>query len=64
MHVQLKYIILLLYINLHVPLLFIPHFQNASTDKVSYAVRDQNFLREGEGGKPGHENFDNNWYNL
>ena len=39
--------------NLHVPVLFIPHFLNASTDTVSYAVRDQNVLRKGEGAKPG-----------
>ena len=26
-------------------------FLNASTDTVSYAVRDQNFFRKGEGGK-------------
>ena len=32
MHVQLQYILLLLYKNLHVPVLFIQHFLNASTD--------------------------------
>ena len=42
----------------------IAHFLNASTDTVSYAVRYQNFLREGEGAKPGHENFVNNQYNY
>ena len=50
--------------NLHVPVLFIPHFLNASTDTVSYAVCDQKFLREGEGAKHDHENFANNRYNL
>ena len=30
-------------------------FLNASTDTVSYAVRDQNVLTEGVGAKPGHE---------
>ena len=50
--------------NLHVPVLFFPHFLNASTDRVSYAVRDQNVLREEEGAKLGHENFVNNRYNL
>ena len=64
MHVKLHYILLLLYMNLHVPVLFIPHVLNASTDTVSYAVRDQNVLRDGEGAKPGHENFANNRYNL
>ena len=42
---------LLLYMNLHVPVLFIPHVLNANTDTLSYAVRDQNFLREGKRGK-------------
>ena len=51
MHVQLQYILLLLYMNLHVPVLFILHFLNASTDTrtVSFAVRDQNFLGRGKG---------------
>ena len=40
--------------NLHVPVLFISHFLNARTDTVSYAVRDQNFSREGKGTIPGH----------
>ena len=47
-----------------IPVLFIPHLLNASTDTVSYTVRDQKFLREGEVAKPGHENFVNNRYNL
>ena len=66
MHVKKQYILvlLLLHINFHVPVLFIPHFLNASTDIVSYAVRDQNVLREGEGTKPAHENFANNQYNF
>ena len=64
MHVKLKYILLLLHMNLHVPVLFIQHFLNASTDTVSYAIRDQTFLREGEGAKPGHKNFVNKRYNL
>ena len=64
MHVQVQYILLLLYMNLHVPVLFIPHFLNASTDTVSYVVGEQNILREGEGAKPGHKNFVNNRYNL
>ena len=64
MHVKLQYILLLLHMNLHVPVLFIPHFLNPSRDTVSYAVRDQNVLREGEGAKPGHDNFANNRYNL
>ena len=51
------YTFVTLYMNLHVPVLFIPHFLNASTDTVSYAVRDQKYFREREGGKPGHENF-------
>ena len=50
--------------NVHVPVLFIPHFLNVSTDTVSYAALDQNFFREGKGGEPGHENFVNNRYNL
>ena len=49
--------------NLHVPVLFISHF-NARTDTVSYAVSDQNYLRKGERAKPGLENFVNNQYNL
>ena len=53
MHVKLHYYSM----NLHVPVLFIPHFLNASTDIVSYAVLDQNILREGKGAKPGHKNF-------
>ena len=48
----------------HIPMLFILHFLNASTDTVSYAVRDQNILTKEEGAKPGHENFVNNRYNL
>ena len=64
MHVQLQYILLFLFMNLHIPVLLIFHFLNASTDTVSYAVRDQNFLTKGEGKKPGHENFVNNRYNL
>ena len=55
---------LLFYMKLHVPVQFIPHVLNASTDTVSYAVRDQNVLREGEGAKAGHENFANKRYNL
>ena len=51
MHVQLQYIILLLYMNLHVPVLFISHFLNASKDTVSCAVRDQNFFKGGGRGK-------------
>ena len=43
--------------NLPVPVLFIPHFLNASTDTVSYAVGDQNFLGRGKGAKPCHENL-------
>ena len=43
MHVQLQYILFILYMNLHIPVLFIPHFLNASADTVSYAVSDQNF---------------------
>ena len=50
--------------NLHIPELFIPHFLNASTDTVSYAVRDLNFLTKGKGAKSVHENFVNNRYNL
>ena len=66
MHVQLQYILLLLYMNLHVPVLFIPQFLNASSDTVSYAICDQNVLRSKmrEGAKSGHENFVNNLYNL
>ena len=52
MHVQLQYILLLLYMNLNVSVLFIPHFLNASTDTVSYAVRDQNCLGRGKGENP------------
>ena len=37
-----------LYMNLHIAELFIPHFVNASTDTVSYAVRDLNILTKGE----------------
>ena len=43
MHVKLQYILLLLHMNLHVPVLLIPHILNANTDTVSYVVRDQNF---------------------
>ena len=57
MHVQLQYIFLLLYMNLHVPVLFISQFLNAMTDTVLYAVRNQNLLRKGEGGKTSHEKF-------
>ena len=39
-------------------------FLNASTDTVSYAISDQNFLREEEEAKHGHKNFVNNRYNL
>ena len=46
---QLQYILLFLYMNLHIPELFIPHFLNASTDTVSYAVCDLNFLTKGKG---------------
>ena len=45
--------------NLHLPVLYIPHVLNVSTDTVSYAILDHNFLTEGEGTKPGHENFVN-----
>ena len=68
MHVQLQYIqrtfVTLYEFACTVPVLFIPHFLNASTDAVSYAIHDQNFLRNGKGAKPGHENFVNNRYNL
>ena len=66
MHVQVQYILLLQHtrMNLPVPLLFIPHILNESTDTVSYAVGDQNFLGRRKGSKSGHENFVNNQYNL
>ena len=40
------------YFILPVPVLFIPHFLNASTDTVSTAVGDQNFFRERKGQNP------------
>ena len=66
MQVKLQYILLLLYMNLHVrvPVLFIPHFLNVSTDTVSYMRSVTKFFREGKGAKSGHENFVNNRYNL
>ena len=35
-----------------------------STDSVSYAILDHNYLTEGEGTKPGHENFVNYRYKF
>ena len=49
--------------NLHVPVVY-STFLNASTDPVSYAVRDQNVLREGEQAKSVMKNIFNNQYNL
>ena len=46
---QLPYKLLLIYMNLHVPVLLISNFLNANTATVSYAVRDQHILTEGRG---------------
>ena len=66
MHLQLQYTVYFYYfIWICIYLCCVYHiFKCEYTDTVSYAVRDQNFLREGEGAKPGHENFVNNRYNL
>ena len=64
MHVQLQFILLLLYMNLNIPVLFIPQFLNLNTDSVLYVVRNQKFLGKWTKAKPGHKNFVNNRINL
>ena len=55
MHMQLQYILLLLFINLcmYFACIYAVYFTflNANPNIVLYAICDQNFLREGEGGK-------------
>ena len=62
MHVQVQYILLLLYIACTCAVY--STFLNASTDTVSNAVGDQKFLGRGRGQNPEMKIFVNNRYNL